>query len=199
MLADLPFIGPALLSFGVIVLAEFGDKSQLVCMTLAARHQSRPVIIGATLAFLLLNGLAVTVGSVVTQLVPPLWVNLAATALFILFGLHSLFANDDEEDEQQAATLSKKSIVLTAFSLIFLAELGDKTQLAVATMATTHNPLAVWLGSSLALLATTVIGVIVGMKLLKLISPQRLHRLSGLLFIVLGITIAITKVLPLIG
>ena len=174
------------LVFGVIFLAEIGDKSQLVCMTLASKHRAKPVAFGAILAFGLLNILAVTIGSSLSHFIPQTWLTGIATVLFILFGLHSLLEGDDEEEgDNQEKTA--RSVFVTTFMMIFLAELGDKTQLAVVTMSTTHLSLAVWLGATFALAATSLVGIYAGRKLLARLNINLLHKISGLFFIGLAI------------
>lgn len=181
------------LSFGVVALAEIGDKSQLVCMTLASRHRARPVLIGAIAAFLLLNVLAVTVGASLATWLPTTLITAFAALLFALFGLQALRAGsesdegegDDEETAARAAR-SGRSILLTTFLLIFVAELGDKTQLAVAAMSTSESPIGVWIGASLALAATSAVGVFAGRRFLSRINPLWLHRASGAFFLLLA-------------
>jgi putative Ca2+/H+ antiporter (TMEM165/GDT1 family) len=72
------------------------------------------------------------------------------------------------------------------FLMIFLAELGDKTQLAVVTMSTTHDPISVWLGATVALIMTSGLGIFAGRKILTRLQPELLHKVSGLLFIGVG-------------
>ncbi|WP_432472327.1 TMEM165/GDT1 family protein [Amphritea sp. HPY] len=172
-------------AFLLVFLAEFGDKSQLVCMTLAARHRPLPILFGASVAFALLNLIAVSLGAMVAAWVPQ-WIVLAiVAALFLWFGVQSFTNSDDEDDEE--SSLSLKSLVLSAFMLIFLAEFGDKTQLAVAGLGSAREPVAVWAGATLALIATTLIGVLSGQALMRYISLQWLHRASGVLFIGFGL------------
>jgi len=174
--------------FAAIFLAEMGDKSQLVCMALASKHKTRPVAFGAIAAFGLLNLFAVTLGSNLSQLIPQQWITLAAAILFILFGLHSLFAGHKEESDDDVTQLkSKRGILLTTFVMIFLAELGDKTQLAVFTMSSTYLPVSVWIGSTLALTATSLLGIYAGRKWLAKVNIQLLHKISGLFFIGLAL------------
>ncbi|MBU2965214.1 TMEM165/GDT1 family protein [Amphritea sp. 2_MG-2023] len=172
-------------AFLLVFLAEFGDKSQLVCMTLATRYRPLPVIFAAVVAFSVLNVLAVVVGSVAATWLPRSVVLTVVAVLFLWFGLQSFRAEEDEESG--ALGLSGKSVFLSALMMLFLAELGDKTQLAVMGLASTESPMAVWLGATLALIATSVIGVIAGRALMRYVSVVWLHRVSGVLFILFGI------------
>jgi len=173
-------------SFILIFLAEFGDKSQLVCMTLAAKHRPWPVLFGAVTAFAVLNLLAVLFGTIVSAWIPEFWLALAVAGLFGFFGIQSLLFEDVEEDEAGTRVRSSHGLFVTALLMIFVAEFGDKTQLAVAGLASTYHGLPVWLGSTLALIATTVLGVVAGQRLLKYLPLGLIHKFSGVLFLLLA-------------
>jgi putative Ca2+/H+ antiporter (TMEM165/GDT1 family) len=179
-------------TFGVIFLAELGDKSQIVCMTLAARHRHWPVLIGAVAAFVILNGLAVVFGVGLALWIPERVLAGVVAILFAVFGVIALRAREEDEDAPQRSW-SHHGIVLTTFSMIFLAEMGDKTQLAVAGLAVTMPPVAVWSGATLALALTSALGIWVGRRLLQVMPLHRLHQLSGVIFLVLA-GLALTRV-----
>ncbi|SDX18909.1 TMEM165/GDT1 family protein [Thiocapsa roseopersicina] len=182
----------AVTTFGVIFLAELGDKSQLVCMTLAARHRRWPVLIGAVAAFVVLNSLAVVFGVGLAQWIPERALAGVVAILFAVFGVLALRAEEADDDAPQR-NWSHHGIVMATFSMIFLAEMGDKTQLAVAGLAVTLPPVAVWTGATLALALTSALGVWVGCRLLQVMPLQRLHQLSGVVFLILA-GIALTRV-----
>lgn len=172
-------------AFGLIALAELGDKTQLVCMTLAARHPPAPVLIGAVLAFAVLNLLAVLFGASIAAWVPE-WVTAALVAvLFAVFGWRAWREADAETVKVEEK--SGRSVLLSAFALIFLAELGDKTQLAVAGLASTQAALPVWIGGTLGLAATSALGVLAGRTVLQRLPIHLLHRASGALFLLLAV------------
>lgn len=179
-------------TFGVIFLAELGDKSQIVCMTLAARHRHWPVLIGAVAAFVILNSLAVVFGVGLALWIPERVLAGVVAILFAVFGVIALRAREEDEDAPQRSW-SHHGIVLTTFSMIFLAEMGDKTQLAVAGLAVTMPPVAVWAGATLALALTSALGIWVGRRLLQVMPLHRLHQLSGVIFLVLA-GLALTRV-----
>lgn len=179
-------------SFGLIFLAEMGDKSQLVCMTLAARHRHWPVVIGSVAAFVVLNTLAVVFGAGLAHWVPERVLAAAVAVLFGVFGIMSLRVQEEDGDEE-VKELAGHSIFITTFLMIFLAEMGDKTQIAVAGMASTLPVIPVWVGATLALSTTSALGVVAGRKLLGLIPLHRLHQFSGIFFLVLA-AFALTKV-----
>lgn len=173
-------------TFALIAAAEIGDKSQLVCMTLAARHRALPVLLGAVMAFALLNLAAVLFGAALVHWVPRPVVAGAVALLFLGFGLKSVLAQDEAEDE----TVEEKpghGIFVTTFSMILFAEFGDKTQLAVAGLGTSVVPSAVWVGATVALSATSVLGIWAGRTVLQKIPLVWLHRFSGVLFLGLAV------------
>ena len=184
-----PWLTSAGTTFLLVGLAEFGDKSQLVCMTLAARHRGLPVVIGAILAFAILNLLAVLFGAAVAAWLPEWLVTLAVAVLFAIFGISALrFEEEDEDDKVEE--MPGHGIAATTFLLIFLAEFGDKTQLAVAGLGSTSEPAAVWAGATVALVTTSALGVFAGRKLLNRLPLLWIHRISGVFFLLLAIIAA---------
>jgi putative Ca2+/H+ antiporter (TMEM165/GDT1 family) len=172
-------------SFALIFAAEFGDKSQLVCMTLAFKHRAMPVFLGAVAAFILLNGLAVVFGAAIASWIPDYIIASIVMLLFAGFGFNALLTQDEEEDDSPTP-MKIHNMFFATFILIIFAEFGDKTQLAVVALSSTALPLAVWTGSTIALASTSAIGVFAGRKILQKISFRLLHRLSGIFFIVLA-------------
>lgn len=172
-------------SFVLIAAAEIGDKSQLVCMTLASRHRPLPVVFGAGIAFTLLNSLAVVFGAAIARWLPEYVVAGAVAILFAGFGIHALRIEEDEEEEE-IQKKSSHSIFLTTFLLITVAEFGDKTQLAVVALSSAALPAAVWLGATAALLSTSIIGVLAGRIILQKFPLALLHNISGVIFLILA-------------
>ncbi|MDR2839360.1 MAG: TMEM165/GDT1 family protein [Azonexus sp.] len=173
-------------TFLLIALAEFGDKSQLVCMTLAARHRGLPVVLGAVAAFAILNLLAVLFGAAVAAWLPEWLVTVVVAALFAIFGIHALRYKEEDGDDEEIGEKPGKSVFATTFLLIFLAEFGDKTQIAVAGLGSTTDAPAVWLGATLALAATSLLGVYAGRRFLNRLPLLWIHRISGAFFLLLA-------------
>ncbi|WP_415900201.1 TMEM165/GDT1 family protein [Neptuniibacter sp. QD48_11] len=171
-----PFLKVLLLIF----LAEFGDKSQLVCMTLSARYKPVPVLIGAVAAFSVLNLLAVLFGATISAYLPQTAIFALVGTLFLVFGIQSLRVEDDEEEGEPNIG---RHLLLSVFVLIFLAELGDKTQLSIAGLSAVENAWIVWLAGTSALLVTTLLGVWLGQFLLQRLSIIWIHRAASVLFI----------------
>ena len=179
-------VSVVLSTFVLLFLAEMGDKTQLVAMTLAHRYRVLPVIVGTFTAFLLLNILAVLVGEALFRYVPQQLVLLAAGSLFLVFAWKSWRDGDDEDEGGSPA--DGRGALLSSFALIFLAELGDKTQLAmVALVAGTGAPWAVFVGGTAALWAVSLIGILLGSTLLRRIPKKWMHRTAAGLFLLFGL------------
>ncbi|MCP5413622.1 MAG: TMEM165/GDT1 family protein [Chromatiaceae bacterium] len=173
-------------TFTLLFLAEMGDKTQLMAMTLAHRYRIAPVIVGTFAAFLLLNLLAVLVGEGVSRLLPREVVLVVAGILFLFFAYRSWTAADESEDDVSAADHRQAWIV--SFILIFVAELGDKTQLAMVALAAQSGALwSVFVGGTLALWSVSLVGILVGRTLLRRIPAHWVHRAAALLFFAFGL------------
>lgn len=174
-------------SFSLVFLAEMGDKSQLLAMTLAHRYRAASVIAGTFAAFALLNLLGVLAGGVLAELVPRALVLLVAAALFLYFGYRSWREADGAEEAQTEAGPKGRGLVVS-FTLIFVAELGDKTQLAVITLAAgTGDIWAVFAGGTLALWSVSLLGILFGCTLLRRLPQHWVHRAAALLFVAFGL------------
>ncbi|MFH1658468.1 MAG: hypothetical protein FD131_1257 [Rhodocyclaceae bacterium] len=181
-------------TFLLIALAEIGDKSQLVCMTLAARHRGLPVVFGSVTAFAFLNLLAVLFGAAIAAWLPEWVVTAAVAVLFAIFGISALRFEEEDGDEE----IEEKpghGIFATTFLMIFLAEFGDKTQIAVAGLGSTADAIATWVGATLALACTSILGVVAGRRWLNRLPLHWIHRISGVFFLLL----ALLAVLRLLG
>lgn len=181
-------------TFLLIALAEIGDKSQLVCMTLAARHRGLPVVLGAVAAFAFLNLLAVLFGAAIAAWLPEWIVTAAVAVLFAVFGVSAL-RFEEEDDDEEIAEKPGHGIFATTFLMIFLAEFGDKTQIAVAGLGSTADATATWVGATLALACTSIVGVVAGRRWLNRLPLRWIHRISGVFFLLL----ALLAVLRLLG
>ncbi|MEL0584685.1 MAG: TMEM165/GDT1 family protein [Candidatus Thiodiazotropha sp. (ex. Lucinoma kazani)] len=176
-------------SFTLISLAEIGDKSQLVCMTLAARHRHWPVLMGAASAFLLLNSLAVVFGASIATWLPESVMAIIVAVLFGAFGIHALLYQGDDETEE-IVERSGHGIFITTLLLILVAEFGDKTQIAVAGLAGSMAPLPVWIGATAALIMVSALGVWAGRTVLQRLSLSWLHRIGGGIFLLFALMAA---------
>ena len=124
-------------------------------------------------------------GEVVVAFIGPDVIGIVAGLLFILFGVITILINDD--DNGDVKNTGARSAFMTAFSLIALAELGDKTELAViALSAQYHAPFMVFLGAVLGLGVVSALGVAIGGKLQTMVPMDKLRIGSGILFLVFG-------------
>jgi putative Ca2+/H+ antiporter (TMEM165/GDT1 family) len=172
-------------TFGLIFLAELGDKTQLAALALATRHPRKPVFLGVAAAFLVLNGAAVAVGRALFLAVPLVWIRFASAVLFLGFGVATLRAGGDPPEDGAAARAGRP--LLGSFLLILVAELGDKTQLATASLAAQHDaPAAVFAGSTLALWTVALLGILAGRRLTRVVPTKVIHRVAGFLFLLFG-------------
>lgn len=172
-------------AFALIGAAEIGDKSQLVCMALSARHRGLPVLCGALTAFSLLNLMAVVFGAAIAQWLPRTYLLLGVAVLFGIFGLAALLAREEGAGE---AVRERRGhgVFVTTFLMILLAEFGDKTQLATAGLSVGGALVPVWIGATLGLGVTSALGVYAGRTVLQRIPLHLLHRISGVMFLALA-------------
>jgi putative Ca2+/H+ antiporter (TMEM165/GDT1 family) len=178
-----------LTAFGIIFLAELGDKTQLTAMALATRLPWQKVFIGVAAAFALLNLAAVLLGSLLFSVLPLFWIKIVSALLFLFFGVTTLRAGgfSEAEEQEEEGRFRARGPVATSFFMILLAEIGDKTQLVTASMAAQHDsPLAVFTASTLALWAVSLIGIFAGRKLVRFVPLATLHKIAGLLFLAFG-------------
>ena len=184
---------PVFLStFGIIFLAELGDKTQLTALALATKYHWKKVFIGLAAAFTLLNLGAVIVGKLLFTILPVFWIKLVSGSLFLYFGFATLSASGrgQEEDEWAKKPLSLKGPIATAFFMILLAELGDKTQIVTASLAAQSNlPLEVFCGSTFALWSVSLIGIFLGLQLTRFIPIAYIHKAAGCIFLIFGLVI----------
>ncbi|MCL7412225.1 MAG: TMEM165/GDT1 family protein [ANME-2 cluster archaeon] len=179
-------LNPAITTFGLIALAEMGDKTQLIAIALSARYSRIHVFAGLLAAFIVLTALAVGVGEVVVAYIGPHIIGIAAGLLFIVFGIITILMDDDDDGDIKNS--GARSAFMTAFSLIALAELGDKTEIAViALSAQYHAPVLVFLGAVLGLGLVSALGVAIGGRLQTIVPMDKLRVGSGILFLVFGV------------
>lgn len=171
-------------SFLFVVLAEMGDKTQLLAMAFACRYRATTVLAAVLAATLVNHLLAVVAGSWLTLFIPFATIQVAASASFILFGLWTL-RGDRLEGEDRRYKFSPFWTVAVAF---FFAEMGDKTQLAtVALAAKYHEILPIWMGTTVAMVVADAFGIIVGVVLGKKIPERFVKWFAATIFILFGI------------
>jgi putative Ca2+/H+ antiporter (TMEM165/GDT1 family) len=167
-----------LLSFGVIFVAELGDKSQLMALAFAARYRALPVLIGITLATALVHAFSVVVGVVVGASIPTNAITLAAGVAFLGFAAWTLRGDQLSANERTRAGRTARSAVFAASVAFLLAELGDKTMLATITLATTEGALGTWAGSTAGMVAADALAIVAGQQLGSRL-PERAIKLGA--------------------
>ena len=171
-------------SLGLVVLAEMGDKTQLLAMAFAARYIWKTVLWAVFAATLVNHFLAVMVGNYLDHFLQMEYVKMAASAAFILFGLLTL-RGDTLKGEDQRFNYSPFWTVAIAF---FLAEMGDKTQLATVALAAEFNSIIpVWLGTTAAMVFADAIAIGVGIVLGKRIPEKAIKWVAAFIFIAFGV------------
>ena len=174
-------------TFVAVLLAEVGDKTQVMTLVLAARNRAiLPVFVGSVLGEVSANSIAVAIGTFLGIAIPLNIVSLVAGAVFIIFGILAIVKNEEKHEEvPQAKT---KSILLSAFYLIFLAEMGDKSQIiALGLSAQYQNPITVLAGLALGFMAISSVAVLLGERTSKILPMKWIKIASGVLFIIFGI------------
>ena len=186
-----------LVSFGVIFVAELGDKSQLMALTFATRFRVWPVLLGITVATAVVHLVSVAIGYGLGAALPTGWINLAAALAFIAFGFWTLRGDNLTDEEREKANRAVKSVVIAVGTAFFLAELGDKTMLATITLATDHGWFGTWIGSTLGMVAADALAIIVGRALGKRLPEKAIAYGAAALFFRFGIWLGIEAVAQL--
>jgi putative Ca2+/H+ antiporter (TMEM165/GDT1 family) len=179
----------------VIALAELGDKTQILALMLACRYKAWQVIVGVFGATLLVHLISTVVGQLLGIAIPAKIVAVVAGVAFVGFGVWTL--KGDKVDEDAAAKPSRYGPILASGIAFFLAELGDKTQLATITLAGRYAAQpgmsaaaafwGVWMGSTIGMVVADGLAIFVGAVLGKKLPERLITRISGVLFIVVGI------------
>ena len=172
-------------SFIFVLLAEMGDKTQLLAMAFAAKYSPYKVLIAVFLATLLNHALAVLLGNFLTTVVPLYIISLIAAVSFIIFGLWTIRGDKLEGEENRKSSFGP---IITVGIAFFLAEMGDKTQLATVSLAVEYrNILGVLMGTTLAMVTADAVGIIIGIMMRKHIPEKTIKWFSAIIFVLFGI------------
>lgn len=176
-----------LVSTGVVALAEIGDKTQLLAFLLAARFKNPlPIIAGILVATLLNHGLAGALGAWITTTISADVLRWVLGLSFVGMAIWTMIPDKIEEEETQIA--KRFGVFGATLITFFLAEMGDKTQVATVAMAAHYAaPLLVVIGTTLGMLIADVPAVFVGDKLAAKIPMKLVHSIAAAIFAVLGI------------
>ena len=176
-----------LISTGVVALAEIGDKTQLLAFILAARFKKPlPIILGILCATLVNHGLAGALGAWITSSITPGILRWVLGASFIAMAIWTLIPDKIEEEETQVA--HRFGVFGATLVTFFLAEMGDKTQIATVALAAHYaSPLLVVAGTTLGMLIADVPAVFIGDKLANKIPMKLVHSIAAAVFALLGL------------
>ena len=176
-----------LVSSGIVALAEMGDKTQLLALVLAARFcKPLPIILGILVATLLNHAGAGAIGSWVTQLIGGDWLRWILGLSFLLMAGWILIPDKIDEDEANVAT--RFGIFGTTLIAFFLAEMGDKTQVATVALAAHYSAFySVVAGTTVGMLIANVPAVLLGDKVATKVPLKLVHGIASALFAVLGL------------
>jgi putative Ca2+/H+ antiporter (TMEM165/GDT1 family) len=188
------FLTALVIAFGVVFVAELGDKTQLLALDFGARYPLATVAIGLTLGYAAANVVATVVGGVLGAALPDRPIQIIGGVVFLGFALLALrrarsgSEDDDEADVDTAARGTTAVAVITSIAtLIAVAEMGDKTQIATATLASQSAPVGVWLGATLGAASSGMVGAVAGNLIGDRISNSVLQYASATLFSLFGV------------
>jgi len=173
-----------LASLVFVVLAEMGDKTQLLAMAFACKFRWQTVMWGVFVATAANHLLAAAAGNYLAAIVPMAYIKIAAAASFVIFGLWTI-RGDTLQDEDKRYHFSPFWTVTVGF---FMAEMGDKTQLATIALAVEYNTIiTVWTGTTIGMIISNAFGIIVGNVMGKRIPERLIQWMAALIFIAFGV------------
>ena len=187
----------ALLMVGI---AEMGDKTQLVVIAFTKKHKVLHIVIGVIIAIFLNNLIAVTIGSLISQIIPEAYIDIIAGILFLYFAASSVKKDDDEEECKGFCGLGPVIAIGLTF---FLAEFGDKTQIATANLAAASKISYAWvsvmLGACAGMIIANAIGLLIGLKLGKNIPDFIFKWCAVAIFALFGIITLYSPLINMLG
>ena len=182
------------ISFGVIFVAELGDKSQLLSLAFATRYKPWIVLAGVSIAAATMQLVSVAVGGAIGASLPTDAINIFSAVAFAAFGVWTLRSEDDSDESDIQMSQSQRSALIVVTSMFFLSEIGDKTMLATVTLATRQGIFGTWLGATLGMICANALAIVVG-RAMGARLPRRSIRIgSAVLFFVFAIVLLIEGV-----
>jgi putative Ca2+/H+ antiporter (TMEM165/GDT1 family) len=178
-----------LVSTGVVALGEIGDKTQLLALVLAAHYRKPlPIVAGILVATLANHAGASALGTWLTRVVDPAWMRWGLGASFIAVALWMLVPDRaDESTHRQPGRLGVFALTTVAF---FLAEMGDKTQIATVMLAAKYQSIfVVTAGTTLGMMLANVPAVLFGDRVLTRMPVQWVHRIAAIVFAAIGVAV----------
>lgn len=180
-----------LISFGLIFVAELGDKSQLMAMTFAARYRATTILAAITAATAVVHLASVGLGAGLSAALPTDAIAVVAGVAFLGFAAWTLRGDQLDEDEEAKASRVTRSVFFSVAGAFFLSELGDKTMLATVTLATDHPGamgfVGVWLGSTIGMVAADALAIVVGQQLGARLPERTIKIGAAITFVIFGV------------
>jgi len=178
-----------LISLIVVGLAELGDKTQLSVLLLSSKTKKHlHLLLGVMLAFLVVDGIAILAGQWIANIISTSAIKISSGAIFIIFGILIMRAEEEEVECKYKSKYYFKTPFYSGFALIFLAEWGDKTQIASGLLATQYNGLMVLMGVMTALTLLSIVAIYLGKFISSKTEEKTITRIAGALFIIMGIS-----------
>ncbi len=187
-------IAALVIAFGVVFVAELGDKTQLLALDFGARHSLRTVAIGLALGYAAANLVATFVGGILGAALPERPIQIAGGLLFLGFAALALRRSrpgtvgpDDKVTDPSSGGAGTLTVISSIAGAIAVAEMGDKTQIATATLASQSSPVGVWIGATLGAASSGMVGAVAGNFLGDRVPARALHFTSAALFTAFGV------------
>ncbi len=176
-------------STGVVALGEIGDKTQLLALLLAARYRRPlPIIAGILVATLANHAAAGALGTWLTRVIDPPWMRWVLGLSFLAVAVWMLVP--DEAGDAEGAGSGRLGVFGVTVVAFFLAEMGDKTQIATVMLAARYDALlAVTAGTTLGMMIANVPAVLLGDKAVKFVPIEWVHRIAAAVFAVIGVAV----------
>ncbi len=176
-----------LVSFGIIFVAELGDKSQLMAMTFAARYRATTILAAIVVSTALVHLISVALGAALGEALPTRAISAVAGVAFLGFAAWTLRGDELDDEEIERSRRLVRSVFVTVAVAFFLAELGDKTMLATVTLAADHDLFGTWLGSTLGMVAADGLAIVVGQQLGARLPERAVKIGAAATFVLFGV------------
>lgn len=190
-------LSAALVSLGVVFVAELGDKSQLVTMTYALRNRWWVVLSGVAIASFLVHGLSVMIGHFLGLSLPARPIAFVAAIAFLLFAAWTWRDSRKGDDGEDVKVVEPRYVIFAVISSFVLAELGDKTMLATVALASDHDWAGVWIGATVGMVLADGVAIAVGALLHKRLPDRFLRSMASVLFLLFGLWLLFDNALGL--
>ena len=184
------FVTALAIAFGVVFVAELGDKTQLLALNFGARYSLRTVAIGLTIGYAAANVVATIVGGVLGAALSDRPIQIVGGLIFLGFAGAALRHVDTVDAERAMPNVARRTslaVVMSIAASIAVAEMGDKTQIATATLASQSSPVGVWIGATLGAASSGMVGAVAGNLIGDRVPAHALQISSAALFALFGV------------